>query len=166
VFSQGIGENVCDWVPFARRLAAAGRRVLAYDARSGPRIDLDVTAAIEALRRTGSEDVVVVGSSRGGTAAFVAADSLPKPPAAIVSLSGPEAFGPLHALPAVRRLHSPVYFAAAQDDEPFASDAPIMYAASPSAEKHIEILPGLDHGIQLLDDASLRGRVTAFITAH
>jgi dienelactone hydrolase len=166
VFSQGIGESICDWVPLARRLAAAGHRVLAYDARSGPRIDLDVAAAIEALRRTGSEDAVVVGSSRGGTAGLVAAASLSKAPAAIVSLSGPESFGPLHALPAVRSLHSPVFFAAAQDDEPFATDAPIMYAASPSAEKHIEILPGLDHGLQLLDNAPLRSRVTAFITAH
>jgi dienelactone hydrolase len=166
VFSQGLGENVCMWLPYARQLAAAGRRVLAYDARRGPRIDLDVAAAVEALRRTGSEDVALVGSSRGGTAALIAAASLSKAPAAVVSLSGPESFGPLHALPAVRRLHSPVFFAAARDDEPFASDAPVMYAASPSPERRLEILPGLDHGVQLLDNASFRSRVTAFIAAH
>jgi dienelactone hydrolase len=166
VISQGLGEDICSWLGYARRLAATGRRVLAYQARSGPRIDLDVAAAVEALRRTGSEHVELIGSSRGATAALIAAASLSEAPAAVVSLSGPEAFGPLHALPAVRRLHAAVFFAAAHDDEPFATDAPVMYAASPSTDRRLEILPGLDHGLQLLEDRSFRDRVTAFIAAH
>jgi dienelactone hydrolase len=166
VISQGLGEDVCSWLGYARRLAATGRRVLAYQARTGPRIDLDVAAAAEALRRTGSEHVELIGSSRGATAALIAAASLSEAPAAVVSLSGPESFGPLHALPSVRRLHAAVFFAAAHDDEPFATDAPIMYAASPSTDRRLEIRPGLDHGLQLLDDRSFRDRVTAFIAAH
>jgi pimeloyl-ACP methyl ester carboxylesterase len=109
---------------------------------------------------------VVVGSSRGATGARVAASALPSAPAAVVSLSAPASFGPLRALPAVGRLHAPVLLAAAQDDEPFVSDARALYAASVSRERRLEIVPGGAHGLQMLDEPSFRGRVTAFIAAH
>jgi hypothetical protein len=63
-------------------------------------------------------------------------------------------------------LHSPVFFAASTEDEPFVSDARAMYAASSSTERRLEILPGTAHGERMLEDPSFRARVTAFIAAH
>jgi dienelactone hydrolase len=159
--------DLCQWIPYARQLAAGGYRVLAYDSRLyGPRVDLDVAAAVEALRRTGSEHVVAAGASLGATAALIGSASLTSQPNAVVSLSGPASYGSLRGLPAVARLHAPVFFAASNDDEPFASDARAMYAASASADKVLEILPGAAHGVQMLDDSAFRARVTAFIATH
>jgi pimeloyl-ACP methyl ester carboxylesterase len=167
VLAHGNGGDLCVWLPYARQLAAGGHRVLAYDSRSeGLRLDLDVAAAVEALRRTGSEHVVVGGSSVGAAGALIGSASLPSRPAAVVSLSAPESYGPLRALPAVGRLHAPVLFAASTEDEPFASDARAMYAASGSSERRLEILPGAVHGERMLEDPGFRARVTAFIAAH
>jgi dienelactone hydrolase len=167
VLAHSSDGDLCSWLPYARQLAAAGHRVLAYDSRSiGLRVDLDVAAAVEALRRTGSDHVVVGGSSLGAAGALIGSASLPSPPAAVVSLSAPASYGPLRALPAVRRLHAPVFFAASAEDEPFASDARAMYAASGSVDRKLEILPGAAHGQQMLEDPAFRARVTAFIAAH
>jgi pimeloyl-ACP methyl ester carboxylesterase len=164
--AHGSNSNLCGWLPYARELAASGYRALAYDARHGSRVDLDAEAAVEALRRAGAQRVVAVGSSLGALAAIVAGASLPLPPAAIVSLSAPADFGLLRGLDAVRALRAPVFFAASQDDDPFAADAQALYAAAGSPERRLEILPGAAHGVQMLADASFRARVTAFISAH
>jgi dienelactone hydrolase len=156
--------NLCQWIGYARQLAGAGLRVLAYD--SGPRVDLDLAAALEALRRTGSPHVVAAGASMGATAALIGSSLLPAQPDAVVSLSAPASYGALRALPAVRRLHSPVFFAASSEDDPYHGDALAMYAASGSSERVLEILPGAAHGIRMLEDPAFRARVTAFIEAH
>lgn len=167
VLAHAIDGNLCDWVPYARRLAASGLRVLAYNARRpGIRVDLDLAAAVEAMRRTGSGEVTAVGASLGATAALIGSAALSQQPAAVVSLSGPASFGPLRALPAVGRLHAPVFFAASNDDEPFATDARALYAASASPGRQLEILPGAAHGTDMLADPAFRARLTAFITAH
>ena len=167
VLAHQIDGNLCDWLPYARQLAAAGHRVLAFNSRRpGVRVDLDVAAAVEALRRTGSEHVVAAGSSLGASGVLIGSASLAEQPAAVVSLSAPASFGPLRALPAVARLHAPVFFAAAADDQPFADDARALYRASGSAERALEIRPGAAHGEDLLQDAAFRARVTAFIDAH
>ena len=167
VLAHAIDGNLCDWVPYARRLAASGLRVLAYNSRRpGIRVDLDLAAAVEAVRRTGSEHVVVAGASLGATGVLLGSASLPEQPAAVVSLSAPASFGPLRALPAAARLQAPVLFAASADDQPFADDARALYAAAGSATRQLEILPGARHGQELLDDPAFRARVTAFLTAH
>jgi dienelactone hydrolase len=158
--------TLCSWLPYARQLAAAGFRVLAYDSRPGFRVDLDVAAAVEGLRRTGSPQVVVAGSSLGAAGALIGSASLASPPAAVVSLSAPASYGALNALEAVGRLHAPVFFAASAEDEPFASGARSLYAASGSSERRLEILPGVAHGERMLADPAFRARVTAFISAH
>ncbi|HSC48650.1 MAG TPA: hypothetical protein VLD16_00185 [Gaiellaceae bacterium] len=167
VLAHAVDGNLCDWVPYARRLAAGGLRVLAYNSRRpGIRVDLDLAAAVEAVRRTGSEHVVVAGASLGATGVVIGSASLAHQPAAVVSLSAPASFGPLRALPAAARLQAPVLFAASTDDQPFADDARALYAAAGSVERQVEILPGARHGQDLLDDPAFRARVTAFITAH
>ncbi len=147
-------------------LPTSGYRVLVYDARSGLRVDLDQAAAVEALRRTGSEHVIAMGSSMGAIASLIGSASLPSAPAAVVSLSAPAGFGPLHALPAVARLQAPTFFGASEQDDPFVGDARALYAASVSSDKRLDILPGAAHGSAMLQDSAFRARVEAFIASH
>jgi dienelactone hydrolase len=166
VLGHGQNGDFCEWLPYARDLAAVGYRVLAYDARSGLRVDLDMAAAIEALRRTGSAHVIAMGSSMGAIASLIGSASLPSAPAAVVSLSAPASYGPLNALQAVARLQAPTFFAASETDDPFVGDARALFAASMAPEKRLEILPGAAHGSAMLQDAGFRGRVEAFIASH
>jgi dienelactone hydrolase len=166
VLAHGSNGDFCEWLPYARGLAASGYRVLAYTSRSGLRVDLDMAAAIEALRRTGSEHVLAMGSSAGAIAALIGSASLPSAPAAVVSLSAPASYGPLNAMQAVRRLQAPTFFAASDGDEPFFTDAGALYAASASPDKRLDILPGGLHGSAMLQDPAFRARVEAFIASH
>ena len=72
----------------------------------------------------------------------------------------------LHRFSLCRSYQGPVLFAASTDDQPFADDARALYAASGSAERQLEVMPGVRHGLQLLEDSGFRARVTAFIAAH
>jgi dienelactone hydrolase len=166
VLAHSSGVGLCEWLPYARDLAALGYRVLAYDSRPGLRLDLDVPPAVEALRRTGSGHVITMGSSAGAIAALVGSSTLASAPAAVVSLSAPASYGPLNALQAVRRLQAPVFFAASEGDDPFAGDARALYEASASPDKRLEILPGAAHGSAMLQDPGFRARMAAFLAAH
>jgi pimeloyl-ACP methyl ester carboxylesterase len=137
VFAHGRGGDLCEWLPYARRFAGLGYRVLAFDfagfgdspAGSGPdaAIDANVVAAAGELRRRGAEEIVLVGSSMGATAVLSAATRIRPPVSGVVSLSGPGAFGAVSAWRAMPRLRVPVLFVAAADDEPFAGTARAMY---------------------------------------
>jgi hypothetical protein len=159
-------EDLCSWLPYARQLAASGYRVLAFNSAPGVRTDLEIAAAVEALRRTGSPHVIAGGASVGATGAVIGSALLPSQPAAVVSLSAPASYGPLRALRAVRRLHAPVLFAASAEDQPYANDAREMFGVTPSSDRRLEILPGTAHGERMLEDPAFRARVTAFIAAH
>jgi len=167
VLAHGSGGSLCEWIGYARELAASGYRVLPYDAGSEFNgVGLDAEAATEALRRAGAQKVVVTGSSLGALAALVAGAALPVQPDAVVSLSAPASVGYLRGLESVGHLHAPVLFMAAQDDEPFSDDAHSLYAAAASADKQIQIVPGSAHGSGLLEDPSLKATVWSFIAAH
>ena len=83
----GAPPNLCSWMPYARQLARAGFRVLAFDHRNSGssarvgsptrawRVDLDVRGAVAELRRRGATSVVLGGASLGGTAVLAAAAS-------------------------------------------------------------------------------------------
>jgi dienelactone hydrolase len=166
VLAHGQNLGFCEWLPYARQLASAGYRILAYNSRSGIRVDVDIPAAVEALRRTGSPHVVVMGSSAGAIAALTGSTSLASAPAAVVSLSAPASYGPLNALQAVARLRTPTFFAASENDDPFVGDARALYAASAAADKRLDILTGSAHGSAMLEDPAFRARVEAFIASH
>jgi dienelactone hydrolase len=166
VLAHGQNGSFCEWLPYARQLAAGGYRTLAYNSRSGLRVDVDIPAAAEALRRTGSPHVFVMGSSAGAIAGLIGSTSLASAPAAVVSLSAPASFGPLNALQAVARLRTPTFFGASENDDPFVGDARALYAASESTDKRLDILPGGAHGSAMLEDPGFRARVEAFIAAH
>jgi Alpha/beta hydrolase family len=91
VLAHGYGLDLCEWFPQGQAFAGLGYRVLAFDFEgygesqlgSGPdaRIDTDVVAAAEELRRRGADRIVLLGSSMGAMAALSAATRV-RPPVA------------------------------------------------------------------------------------
>jgi dienelactone hydrolase len=166
VLAHGSGGDICEWLPYARELAAAGYRVLAYDTYSQLRVDREMEAAVEALRRSGVEWVAVAGSSLGALAAVTGAALLPEQPDVVISLSSPSRVGRIDGVAAAAKLHVPVLFAAEEEDQPFADDARTLYAAAGSAERRLEIFPGSAHGVGMLAEPALWGLFTSYLSTH
>ena len=171
----GAPGNLCAWVPYARRLARAGHHVLVFDHRahgssdlpsSGRRaeqVDLDVVAAVRILRRRGATAIVLGGASLGGTAVLAAAARIEPAVQGVFSIAAPLVFGPSDGLAAVRTLALPALFMSAAEDGTFAEEARELYAACPSAQKRLEIVPGTEHGAPVLRSASARTLVDTWI---
>jgi pimeloyl-ACP methyl ester carboxylesterase len=174
-------SDLCIWLPYARRLAADGYRVLALDFRrngssSYPdalrklwRIDLDVHGAVALLRRHGARSVVIAGASLGAAAVDVAAANIQSAVDGVISLSGPTSFVNLDVLGAAARIRVPALFMAEEGDGEFPADARALYAAAPSTAKQLEILPGAAHGVFMFrapGSATAWGLFTEFLRAH
>jgi BD-FAE protein len=166
VLSHGSSTDLCEWLPYARELAAAGFRVLSYDTHSNLRVDREMAAAAEALRRTGVERVAVAGSSLGALAALTGAALLPMQPDVVISLSSPDRFGSIDGVAAARKLHVPVLFVAEEEDQPFADDARELSAAAASPIRRLEIFPGFAHGVGMLQEPAIRTLFDTFLSAH
>ena len=172
------GPTLCSWVPYARSLARAGYRVLAFDHRgygssskpSRPdrlfRIDADVVAAVALLRRRGATRVVVGGASLGGAAVVGAAARITPLVQGVFTLGAPQSFGSVDAVAAARTLQVPALFTAAVDDDPFDDDARSLFEACTSVDKRLEIFPGSRHGAPTLRDPQAKALVDAWIAAH
>jgi len=168
-------SDLCSWMPYARKLAAAGVRVLALSHRghgsSGNarlpanrrRLDLDFAAAVSVLRSRGVDRVFLGGASMGGTGAVVAAAAHPDSVAGVVSISAPTRFSTLDALAQARSLRVPALYLAAREDEPFATDAQALHDASAWPDKRLVVFDGARHGTQLLRDAPVAELVTRFV---
>jgi dienelactone hydrolase len=161
----------CEFMPFARELAAAGFRALAIDFRdygrsSGGdpnRLDLDVAAAAARLRADGATRIKLVGASMGGTAVLVAAARIRPAVAGVVSLSGPTYFHGLDAVKAVRSSHVPVRFVVSRDDRPFAGDATYLMKAAASKDKAILRVSDGGHGSATLTVPAAKAFVLSFL---
>lgn len=176
---QGNG-SLCEWVPYARRLAAQGYFVFPIDLRghgfsqrrtgaAANRLAADVAAAVKAVRKLGKRKVFVVGASMGGIATLVAGANVKPPLAGVVSLSAPARFRGLDALATAPRLRVPVLYVAAEDDDnagfDFSEDARALDAATASADKQLEIEDGGLHGIALLG-GPVRGLMESWLEAR
>ena len=162
VLGHQSNDDLCPWLPFARRLAKAGFRAFAFDFRrhgssawptrpsSLWRVDLDMAAAVRELRRRGATSVVLAGASMGGSAALAAGAAIRPPVAGVISVSAPAVFVSLDGVAAVRRATVPLLLVAAQDDGDFADAARALHAAAGSREKELHVLPGGGHGTGLL----------------
>jgi alpha-beta hydrolase superfamily lysophospholipase len=161
---QGNG-SLCEWVPYARRLAAQGYFVLPLDLRghglsqrrsgaAANRLAADVAAAVRYVRALGKKKVFVVGASMGGIAGLVAGASVTPPLAGVGALSAPARFRGMDAVATAPRLRAPVLYVAAEADDnagfDFADDARALDAATASADKQLEMVDGALHGIALL----------------
>jgi pimeloyl-ACP methyl ester carboxylesterase len=176
VLGHQLRSDLCEWVPQARAFSRRGYQVLAFDfagfgdsehGSAQHRVDTDVAAAAEQLRRRGADRIVLVGSSMGGTAVLSAATRARPPVAGVVSLSGPSSFGGVDAVAAMRRLRVPVLLVAGADDQPFLAQARSLYAAARVRDKRLLVVPGGGHGTGLMefgDDAPrVRSAVQGFV---
>ena len=174
--------SLCDWLPYARRLARQGYFVFPVDfrgygfsqARTGAaatRFAADLAAATKALRRLGKKKVFLVGASMGGIASLVAGVNVTPPVDGIVGISAPARFRGMDAVGTAARLRVPVLYVAAEADDnagyDFSKDAEAMYAATAAADKRLELLPGSLHGIALMSgSARARTAVEGFLQRH
>ena len=174
--------DLCDWVPYARRLAARGFFVFPIDFRgygfsatrtgaAAQRYAADIAAATKALRKLGKRKVFVVGASMGGIAAVVAGANVSPPLTGVVSVSSPARYRGMDGVKVGPRLRVPVlYLAATEDDNAgydFSEDATALHAAAGSTDKRLELLPGAQHGIALVGgSAAARAAVEGFLKAH
>jgi pimeloyl-ACP methyl ester carboxylesterase len=173
--------DLCDWLPYAKRLAARGYFAFPIDFRgygfsdvpaAGPyRYAQDIAAATKALRKLGKRKIFVVGASMGGIAAVVAGANVSPPLAGVVSVSSPARYRGMDGLKAAPRLQVPVlYLAATADDNAgydFSKDAQAMFGRTAAKDKRLELLPGAAHGIGLVaGSAKARSLVEGFLRTH
>jgi pimeloyl-ACP methyl ester carboxylesterase len=162
VLAHQLHSNLCSWLPFAKRLAAAGMRVLAFDFPSTSDLDRYVLAAVAELKHQGVHSIALAGASMGGTAVLVAASAKIS---RVASLSGPRDFEGLDAGRAVPRLRVPTLFVAGKEDSPYVDDARAMYRGA-SGDKKLLVVPGSDHGTDLLDDGQVADQLLAFLAGR
>jgi len=178
VLAHMSNGSLCEWLPEARRLAARGIWVFAFDFRGHGssagtqrlgRLGLDIAAAVKAVRGLGARRVVVVGASLGGIAAVVGAATIRPPLAGVASVSGPSLIpGRLDARPFAPRLAVPALFVASRGDQntgyDFAADAQRLYDAAGSEAKRLELVDGSLHGVFLVEgSAPIRRLLEAFV---
>jgi pimeloyl-ACP methyl ester carboxylesterase len=83
----------------------------------------------------------------------------------VASLSGPRIFEDLDAGRAVPRVRVPTLFVAGREDSPYVDDARAMYHAA-TADKRLLVVPGSDHGTDLLDDKKVGDQLLAFLAGQ
>ncbi|GAA1027580.1 hypothetical protein GCM10009557_09500 [Virgisporangium ochraceum] len=109
-----------------------------------------MAAAVAYLRQAGAGRIALIGTSRGGTAALVAASVVTPPVAGVISVSGPRVFGGEDAEAAVRTLTPPALYIAAQNDGTAVTDGRTLHDATPADRRTLLVVPGRAHGISLL----------------
>jgi pimeloyl-ACP methyl ester carboxylesterase len=179
VLAHQYGGDVCEWTPYAQRLAALGYTALAFDLRgfglsqhrTGAalfRYDQDVAAAAKLARAQGATRVLLVGASIGANAVVVAGASIKPPVDGVVSLSAPSTFR-LDAVAAAKKLKVPVLYVAGTIDEGgiYRQDAQTLYRTTAAGDKAITLVATAEHGVQLVGHpGKARTQVERFLRGH
>lgn len=155
VLAHMRGRDQTTWFEFARQAAAEDYLVLTFDFRgyggsSGERdtaLDVDLDAAVAAIRAEGTTRTVIIGASMGGTAVVNVAGQLDLSGA--VSISAPAEFLGLPALDVAVNVGEPLLVVAAEDDQPYA-DAAVGIADRALASQLI-LFEGNAHGTNIFD---------------
>jgi alpha-beta hydrolase superfamily lysophospholipase len=177
IFAHEARGGACQWIPFARALARRGYLTIAFDFRgygrsqtpkSGAwsRLPADVIAAAKFSRSLGAKKVVAVGASMGGTNAVVAGANARRMIDGVISVSAPASYGRTDALAAARRLQLPALYLVGEGDEGFVEHARLLYEATGSADKRLEILDSSQHGVLLAAEPPARSLIEAFLAAR
>jgi pimeloyl-ACP methyl ester carboxylesterase len=167
----------CMWAPFARTLSRRGYLTLAFDFRgygrsqepprgASSRLAADVIAAARKSRSLGAKKVVVVGASMGGTAAILAAANARTVIDGVIPVSASRGFGRMNAEAAARRLQVPVLYLAGDEDPGFADDARVLYEATATPDKKLELLDSGNHGVHLAAEPGARSLIESFVAAR
>jgi pimeloyl-ACP methyl ester carboxylesterase len=153
ILAAQAGTTSCDWLPYARAMAASGYSALAFDfsnegdsTKSTSPLSADVAAAVRFARSRGLAKVVLIGASRGATAVLIAGATVSPPVTAVMSLSAPTSMGGEDALASVPKLTAPVLYLAAEQDTGFKIAARNLYDATPGSTRRLLVVPGYLHG--------------------
>ena len=178
VLAHQSNGSLCEWLPTARRLAARGIWVFAFDFRGHGfskgrvqygRLATDYAAAVKAARSLGARSVVLAGASLGGIAAVVASASIKPAVAGVTALSAPAVIaGRIDARPFAPNSGVPTLYVAALEDQngpyDFAADARLLHDATGSPSKRLELVEGSEHGVRLVESsATVRSMLERFI---
>lgn len=182
VLAHQSGGNLCQWYPYAKRLASLGYSALPFDFRgsgesqtptgaAARRYDRDVSAAVRLARRLGARKLLVVGASMGGWASITAAPAISPPLAGLVSLSTPPDYLG-DARTSAAKLTIPVLYLASKG-EGLSEETQSLYDATPSTDKAIRLVSGDAHGVDLLDSMlgkpswkTVRALIERFLSRH
>jgi pimeloyl-ACP methyl ester carboxylesterase len=177
VFAHEARGGACQWIPYARALGKRGYLTIAFDFRgygrsqtpkrgAWSRLPADVIAAAKLSRSLGAKKVVVVGASMGGTNVVAAAANARTVIDGVISVSAPTSYGRTDALAAARRLQLPVLYLVGEGDEGFVEHSRLLYAATSSANKRLEILDSPQHGVFLAAEPAARSLIEGFVAAR
>ena len=174
VLSHQGRSDLCDTIPYATTLVAAGFRVFAFDFRGWGRsqspsrhalaLGNDLAAMVERTRAKGAERVFLIGASMGGAAIVQNTSNLRVD--GRISLSGTRlwtGYGINHP-DQLRRIRAPFLYIGARDDwrAPLKEVRSILRRIG-SRDKRTALYPGSDHGWALVDVGRLAASRRALI---
>jgi pimeloyl-ACP methyl ester carboxylesterase len=174
VLAHGGRSDLCETLPFAKRLVAAGYRIVAFDFRgsgrsgSSPRNPLalgkDLAAAVAHARAERAARVILIGSSMGG-AAIVQNTSALKVEGRI-SLSGTRlwpGFG-INDPGGLVRIRAPFLYVGSRDDWRAPREEALgIFRRIGAADKRIALYPGSDHGWQLVESSRFASKARTLV---
>jgi dienelactone hydrolase len=144
--------DICQWMPYARKLVKLGYHVAIYEWAS-PFKEI-VTNAYDMLRKAGATSIALMGASQGAATSLAYAADMKPPAAGVVSLGGELNLNgePVLTTTLIARFKGPLLLISTENDgyAP-AADTRKLADAHPGAEQ-VLILSGSDHGVALLTD--------------
>ncbi|MGC5167368.1 alpha/beta hydrolase family protein [Luteimicrobium sp. DT211] len=176
VLAHEYQSDSCNWLPYAKALAAKGYTTLAFDfAGNGGSVlgpgtqsnDADVEQAAAYLKSHGATKIVLMGASMGAEASLNDVGEVA--PEAVVSLATPLNF--LNEAVDAAGVTVPVLLIAGKDDSNggFADAARIVAKQVPSKDKTVKIVDSSEHGTGLLRSAqsgTVEKSIEAFLATY
>jgi dienelactone hydrolase len=165
VVSNQSGNSVCQWTAFIPQLTGAGFAVLVYQYGSTNHLD-DLQAAVAYLAKQGFQRIILFGGSQGAELTVITAGKDLPGVIAAVSLSADEYLAGVDAASFAAQVKLPILFITAKEDPYGSYDTSTKFyslAATPQSEKLLVVVPGSDHGYELLSDPSIQAQVLKFM---
>jgi esterase/lipase len=169
VLVHQIDATLCQWLPYGKRLAERGYRVLLVDlggygsSEPSSKPDQDVKQAVGYLRQQGVGSIVLIGASLGGTASLSAAVIVEPPVTGVVSLSGPVHIAGMDLSVRIQALASPVLYVAGSDDGTLGTEAQVLYDATTEQRKQILLVDTGAHGVSLVSLPSVPAAIEQWL---
>ena len=167
-------SNLCDTLPYASTLVAAGFRVLAFDFRGGGQsespsrnrfsLGRDLAALVARARAEGAEHVFLAGASMGGAAVVQNTSALRVD--GRISLSGTRlwsGFG-INNPKGLKRIRAPFLFVGTRHDRRApVKEAQVIFRKIGTRDKRAVFYPGSRHGWDLVGNARFATSARALV---